>query len=390
MSIASIAESSGRFEQLRFGREVLRAEAEAITAIAAKLDQRFGHAVEIVFACRRSVIVIGMGKAGIIAQKIAATLASTGTPSHFLHPAEAAHGDLGRIHADDVVVILSASGETEEIIRLLPPIQSLGCPLIAVTANTASSLARAATECLEIGSGREACSLGLAPSTSTTCMLALGDALALVVSRMRGFAAEDFARFHPGGSLGRKLARVDDLMRPLEECRVARDEENVRAVFARARRPGRRTGAIMLVDSSHRLSGLFTDSDLAKLLELKRDSELDRPIAELMTRAPKTLAAGSRVREAVALMAECRISELPIVDSEGRPVGLVDITDVVAWLPTSGVSPVEALGNSGPARQQVPGNPSFGSSADDDADGDAESPGTLPFPHYLSRGRDDA
>ncbi|MBX9789248.1 MAG: KpsF/GutQ family sugar-phosphate isomerase [Pirellulales bacterium] len=321
------------FEQLRYARDIIQIEAHSLGQLASRLSPEFADAVELVFACRGSVIVSGIGKAGLIGQKITATLASTGTRSHFLHPAEAIHGDLGRIHRDDCLLMLSQSGETEEIVRLLPILEKFGVPLIAVTAKRTSALGRAATVVLEIGPLREACALGLAPSTSTTVMLALGDALALVVSRMRGFRREDFARFHPGGSLGRQLSSVEDLMRPLLECRVASEDLSIREVFVALSRPGRRSGAIMLVDELGRLTGLFTDSDLARLFERRRDNAFDRPIREVMTSQPRTVGSGARIADAVAIMAERKISELPVVDALGAPQGLIDITDLVGMIP---------------------------------------------------------
>ena len=222
----------------------------------------FVQAVRLLYACEGSVLVTGMGKAGLIGKKIMATLGSTGTRAHFLHPAEAVHGDLGRIHENDAILILSQSGETEEVVRLLPALDRWRIPVVAMTARADSTLGKSATVTLALGTLREADALGLAPSTSTTVMLALGDALALVVSRLRDFRREDFAQFHPGGSLGRKLSRVDEVMRPLEECRVASDTLSVKEVLVVSSLPGRRTGAVMLVDESGRLSGIFTDSDL--------------------------------------------------------------------------------------------------------------------------------
>ena len=323
-------------EQLRLARQILQRESQALANLAKRLNNNFCRAVELLYLCRGGVIVTGMGKAGLVGEKIMATLASTGTCSHWLHPAEAVHGDLGRLRADDVALILSQSGETEEIVRLLPSLADMRIPIVAVTARSGSSLGRAATVVLELGRLDEACPLGLAPSTSTTAMLALGDALALVVSRMRDFAREDFARFHPAGSLGRKLSRVEHGLRPLEQCRVASEAKTVREVFAGLSTPGRRTGAIMLVDEEGRLAGIFTDSDLARLFERRRDRELDGPIREVMTRQPLVVPLGTMMAEAVALMARSKISELPVVDDEGRPVGLIDITDVVGVLPSDG------------------------------------------------------
>lgn len=320
-------------DQLRYAREIIQLEGHALANLSRRLDGEFCRAVDTLFACQGSVIASGIGKAGLIAQKVAATLASTGTRSHYLHPGEAVHGDLGRIHHDDVMLIFSQSGETEEVVRLLPSLLDFGVGLIAVTARRASTLGQAANVTVELGPLQEACSLGLAPSTSTTAMLALGDALALVTSRMRDFRREDFARFHPAGSLGRQLSKVDDYMRPLSDCRLALESQNVREVFVERSRTGRRTGAIMLTDARGTLAGLFTDSDLARLFENHRDAALDRPIREVMTSRPRTVPQGSMMVDAVAIMAERKISELPVIDAAGRPRGLIDITDVVGLFP---------------------------------------------------------
>jgi arabinose-5-phosphate isomerase len=322
-------------ETLRYGREVIAAEARALDELVGRLDARFHDAIEVLLACRGSVIVTGIGKAGLIGQKLTATFASTGARAHFLHPAEAFHGDLGRLHADDVVLALSQSGETAEVLQLLPALRSLGVRLIAMTASAESTLGRAASIVLALGRFDEACSLGLAPSTSTAVMLALGDALALVVSRLRGFTAEDFARFHPGGALGLKLSAVDDHMRPLERCRLARANQTVREVVLSSTRPGRRSGAIMLVDDAGRLAGLFTDSDLARLIERRHDAALDQPIRNEMAGSPTTVLTGERMSAAIEILTSRKFSELPVVDRQGRPVGMIDVTDVVAMLPHS-------------------------------------------------------
>ncbi|MCU0872211.1 MAG: KpsF/GutQ family sugar-phosphate isomerase [Pirellulaceae bacterium] len=330
-----------RFEQIRLAREILRTEGQALLSLSERLGDDFCRAVDVLFHCHGSVIVSGMGKAGLVGQKIAATLASTGTRSHFLHPGEAIHGDLGRVHHDDAVLMLSFSGETDEVTRLLPSLRAI--PLVAITGKPHSTLGRQAAVTLDLGPIREACTLGLAPSTSTTAMLALGDALALVLSRMRSFGALDFVRFHPGGSLGRKLSKVDDLMRPLEECRVAREDKTVRDVFVDVSRPGRRTGAIMLTDEHGLLTGIFTDSDLARLLETRRDRYIDGPVRDVMTHRPRTVRSGSAMGDALEVLAERKISELPVIDADGRPRGLLDITDVVGLLPRD-VSAAEATG----------------------------------------------
>lgn len=328
INAAAAATRSEAADQLSFARQVIEIEARALHDLAARLDDSLLQAADLLLSTTGNVIVSGIGKAGLIGQKIVATLASTGTRSHFLHPAEAIHGDLGRVHQNDVLLVLSFSGESGEITNLLPSLKSFGTPIVAITGRPASSLGQAATVVLDIGPLEEACSLGLAPSTSTTAMLALGDALALAVSRTRGFTPENFARFHPGGSLGRKLALVEDVMRPLSACRVANENDSVRDVLRRRSTQTRRSGAVLLVDDSGVLTGLFTDSDLARLFENHRDQALDRPIAEVMTRKPKTIDAGMRMAAAEELISNSKISELPVVGQSGRPLGLIDITDV--------------------------------------------------------------
>lgn len=321
------------FDQIRLGQEVLESYGLTLSALAQRIDSSFHQAALSVFECQGAVFTTGIGKAGLIAQKITATLASTGTPSHYLHPADAVHGDLGRLAARDLVLAFSKSGETSEITQLLPALKSLQVPLMAVTCRATSSLARASSVVLDLGPLEEACPLGLAPSTSTLAMLAIGDALALTVSRMKDFQTADFHRFHPGGSLGRKLSSVDDLMRPLATCRVAHENCTVRDVFVQQSRPGRRSGAIMLVDDVGRLTGLFTDSDLARLFESKHEDRLDGPIKDVMTQAPSCISRGARAAEAVHLLADRRFSELPVIDAHGRPFGMIDVTDIVALLP---------------------------------------------------------
>jgi arabinose-5-phosphate isomerase len=327
-------------------REIVRHEGRVLVELADRIGGEFTRAIDLIYACQGCVIVTGMGKAGLVGQKIAATLASTGTRSHFLHPAEAIHGDLGRVHSDDVLLALSYSGETEEIVRLLPAFKQLGAKLIAITSRASSSLGSAAEVTIPLGNLREACPLGLAPSATTTAMLALGDALALTVSEMRRFSPEDFARFHPGGSLGRKLAKVNDVMRPIGECRVALETTCLREALVAQRRPGRRTGAIMVVNDAGQLSGIFTDSDLARLLEAKRDSAIDRPISEVMTRSCSSIAFDSPLSAACDLLVGRKISELPVVDADGKPVGLVDITDIVGIVRDE---PEATVADAGPA-----------------------------------------
>ncbi len=314
---------------IKQAREILLHQADAIASVGKSIPADFPLAVELISACKGSVIVAGIGKAGWIGQKISASLASTGTPSHFLHPAEALHGDLGRVRSGDVVLILSNSGETAEIVNLLPRFADQGVKTVAITATLDSSLARHADAVLNYGRLQESGHLGLAPSASTTVMLALGDALALTVARLMDFRALDFAKFHPGGSLGRKLSNVTEVMRPISGCRIGLDSETVRNLFVSQGGASRRSGVVMLIDDAGTLTGIFTDSDLARLLERQQDDLFDGPVSRVMTTAPITIDASERTSVAIEVLAARNISELPVVDSQGRPVGLVDITDVV-------------------------------------------------------------
>jgi arabinose-5-phosphate isomerase len=320
-------------QRLDYAREILRAEAAALELVAGRLDGSFLGAVDLLRRLTGAgpgrVAVTGTGKSADVGQKLAGTLNSTGTRAYVLDATRAVHGDLGMVHPDDVALVLSHSGESEEIVRLLGPLRPLVRAVVALTGNAAGTLARKADVALVYGPLEEVCPLGLAPSASTTAMIALGDALAFVLSRERQFTREDFARFHPAGSLGRKLLRVEAVMRRGEDLRLAPAAETVRSVFARARHPGRRTGAVMLLDEGGRLCGLFTDSDLARLIEARRDAALDRPVREVMAPDPLTVPLGARVADAVEVLRRHKISELPVIDAGGRPVGLLDITDLI-------------------------------------------------------------
>jgi arabinose-5-phosphate isomerase len=375
------------FEQLRLARDIVRHEGDSLVRLARQLDDSFCAAVDLIASCPGNVLVCGMGKAGLIGQKIAATLASTGTRAFFLHPAEALHGDLGRVCAADVALVLSQSGETAEVLQVLPAFEAAGASVVAITCRGQSSLARQATATICLGAIDEAGPLALAPTATTTAMLAVGDALALVVSEMRGFCREDFARNHPGGSLGRHLMRVEQAMRPLAECRVARDAETARNVFIERRRAGRRSGAIMLVDEAGVLSGIFTDSDLARLFERARESELDGPMARLMTRHPKRIVAGAMLADAVHLMANSKISELPVVDAAGIPLGMLDVTDLVPLLPDDALRSDAASGEPAPdnsamhvgANGAIDGPAKFAPPASASRESENRAPPTLPF-----------
>ena len=319
---------------LAYARHVLEVEAGALRRLVPRIGQDFAQAARMLYRCRGNVITSGIGKAGIIAQKISATLASTGTPSHFLHAAEAVHGDLGRVRPGDVVLILSYGGETAEVSRLLGQLEKMKVPVIAMTGTPDSTLARKATVLLGMGHIDEACPMGLAPSATTTAMLALGDALALSVLEMRQrggqFSREEFALYHPGGSLGRQLLMVETLMRRGKDLPVARDNLTVRVALATVRKMRRRSGAVCLVDGRGRLKGIFTDADLRRLLEAGREDALDRPIAEVMTRGPKFVRAGASAADAIQIINRYFIEELPVVDIGGRLVGLLDVQDLLA------------------------------------------------------------
>ncbi|PHS03145.1 MAG: KpsF/GutQ family sugar-phosphate isomerase [Blastopirellula sp.] len=327
--------TDARESWVRTGRRIIRQEAKALTQLELRLNESFGAAISAILECRGSVIVTGMGKAGLIGKKITATFASTGTPSHFLHPAEAVHGDLGRIGKNDLVLAFSQSGETAEIINILPSIQEFGTPIISVTATRTSSLGKASAVVLELGNITEACNNQLAPSASTAAMMALGDALALTCSEHRNFQPADFARFHPGGNLGKKLAPVEQLMRPLSECRVAQHQLTVREVFSQAHLPGRRSGAIMLCNELGQLVGIFTDSDLARLFEQGENSAFEQPIHQVMTQDPRRIEVGTQLHSVIEKLANEKLSELPVVDQQGTPVGMIDITDIVSQLPNN-------------------------------------------------------
>ena len=317
---------------LELARGVLSAEGEAILALTDRLNESFTAAAEAIFACTGKVVLTGIGKAGIIARKISATLASTGTQSIFLHPVEALHGDLGRVSRGDVVVALSHSGSTEEIVRLLDHIKGRGARLIALTGLADSQLARHADITVTYGEVAEACPHGVAPTVSTTCMLALGDALALVVMTMRKFGPEDFAAFHPGGTLMRRLLTVKEVMsfRPGEHLNLVSDALTLGEALAEAERAGRRSGAMLLVDGDGKLSGIFTDADLRrKLIEHGGKDVRSMPISELMTSDPKHIGEDALAAEALAILNRNRIDELPVVDTAGKPVGIIDVQDLL-------------------------------------------------------------
>lgn len=310
-------------------REVIAAEGRAVANLGRRLGSGFVRAVEVMLHCQGRVVVTGMGKSGLVGQKISATLASTGTPSLFVHAAEAIHGDLGRLTSDDVIVALSNSGESEEVLRLLRPVRDLGASLIAITGMEESSLARHADILVSIGDVAEACPMGLVPTASTTAMMVVGDALAMCLFESRGLGREEYARFHPGGSLGRKLMRVQEVMRAEDENPVAPLSSTIRDVVRVMTQTRGRPGAASIVDAEGFLAGFFTDGDLRRLLD-QRDLSIDTPVREVMHPGPKTVTPDQLVVEAARLMREHKIDQVPVVNEAGRPVGLLDIQDLLA------------------------------------------------------------
>jgi arabinose-5-phosphate isomerase len=311
---------------LALARDVLDIEADAVRGLRDQLDDGFVSAVDFLLSCRGRVVVSGIGKSGHIARKTAATLASTGTPAFFVHPAEASHGDLGMVTADDVFIAMSNSGESEELISILPLLKRLGSKLIAITGRPDSSLAKLADVHLNAGVAKEACPLNLAPTASTTAALALGDALAVAVLDARGFGADDFARSHPGGALGRRLLTyVRDVMRTGDQLPKVLDTVTVRdALFQLT---AKRMGMTAIVDQHDRVEGIFTDGDLRRVLERTGDFR-DLPIAEVMTRAPRTIAPDHLAVEAVELMERHRINQMLVVDEAGKLIGALNMHDL--------------------------------------------------------------
>ena len=309
------------------GRRVLATEAEAVAALEHRLGQPFAEACRLVLRCEGRVVVTGMGKSGHVGSKIAATLASTGTPSFFLHPAEAIHGDIGMITTKDVVLALSNSGETDELLTILPVIKRLDVPLIALTGKAGSTLARYATVTLDVSVPAEACPLNLAPTASTTATLAMGDALAVAVLEARGFTEEDFARSHPGGSLGRRLLlHVDEVMRTGDDLPAVGPDTPLSAGLLEMSRKG--LGMTTIVDEARRVTGVFTDGDLRRALDKLVDVHATR-MRDVMTANPKMARPRMLAAEAVHLMETYRITALPVVDDAGTLVGALNVHDLL-------------------------------------------------------------
>ena len=311
----------------RLGLAVIDTEARAVAALAARIDEKFLAACEHMLACQGRIVVIGMGKSGHIGGKMAATLASTGTPAFFVHPGEASHGDLGMITRQDVVLALSNSGETEEILTILPLIKRLGVPLITLSGNLSSTLAKAAHVAIDVGVEQEACPLGLAPTSSTTAMLAMGDALAISLLEARGFTAEDFARSHPRGRLGRRLLlMIGDIMRSGKDIPMV--GENARLSEALVEMSKKGLGMTAIVDGEQRVRGIFTDGDLRRALDGGVNVH-HTYIADVMTRNCKTVTLDLLAAEALQMMESFKINALLVVDSDRRVIGALNMHDLL-------------------------------------------------------------
>ena len=309
---------------LELARKVLRNEAAAILALVDRVDGRFSGAVDLLRDCRGRVILTGMGKSGIIARKVAATFTSTGTAAFFLHPAEAVHGDLGAVQGDDVVVALSHSGETGELLRLLETIRRIGARLIAMTGSPDSTLGRAADVVLDCGVGEEACPLNLAPTASTTAALAMGDALAMVLLVEKGFREEDFASLHPGGGIGKRLLRVESLMHTGVAVPSVRTTTPMHAVVAEISAKG--LGMTCVVAEDGRLAGIITDGDLRRHMAMA--GLLAQPASAVMTAGPRTIGRSLLAVEALAMMEQRKITSLVVVDAEARVEGVLHLHDL--------------------------------------------------------------
>jgi len=311
---------------LETARKVLEIEAATLRDLVSRLDARFARAVELVYGCQGRVVVTGMGKSGIIGQKISATLSSTGTPSFFLHPAEAIHGDLGRLVAGDVVVALSYSGETEELLRLLDSLKRMAIPLITLTGNPASVLAQTSDVVIDVSIREEACPLGLAPTASTTAMLAMGDALAMALLEKRGFKEDDYAALHPGGGLGVKLRRVENVMHAGDQMPSVAPGAIIPDVIYEMSKKG--LGVAAVVEADGRLAGFISDGDLRRFFQKEGNRALSMTAADCMTRTPATIAKGELATKALNLMETRKITSLPVVDADGRIEGIVHIHDL--------------------------------------------------------------
>jgi arabinose-5-phosphate isomerase len=316
-----------KIKSIKRAKEVLKIEAQAINDLKAKIGKNFEKALDLILKTKGRVVVSGMGKTGIIAQKFSATLASTGTPSLFLHTAEAIHGDLGKVTVDDALIIISNSGSTDEMKQLLPFLKKIGCRIIALTGNIKSVLAKYSDVVLDVSVKKEACPLGLAPTASTTATLAMTDALAVCLLESKGFKEKDFAFFHPGGALGRRLLlKVEDIMRTGLANPIVNEDKKVSEVLLKITQA--RAGSATVVDKAGKLKGIFTDGDLRRHLEI--DVNLPRrKIKEVMTKNPAVVNKEMLAAQAMRILQEKKIDEIPVVDGKNRPVGLLDVQDLL-------------------------------------------------------------
>ena len=312
---------------LDIAREVLNTEANAVQALVVRLDESFMHALDVILRCEGRVIVSGMGKSGHIARKIAATMSSTGTPAYFVHPGDASHGDLGMITSEDVIIALSYSGESEELMTIVPVIKRQGAKLISMTGNASSSLAKAADVHLDAAVDKEACPMGLAPTASSTAALALGDALAVALLDAKGFGVEDFARSHPGGSLGRRLLTyVRDIMRSGERLPMVREDAMLSDAILEISRKG--VGMTAIVDAAQRVLGIYTDGDLRRTLDKKLDFSAT-PVRDVMSANPRCIGPDSLAVEVVQLMEQYNINQMLVVDAQHKLVGALNMHDLL-------------------------------------------------------------
>jgi arabinose-5-phosphate isomerase len=311
---------------LETAKRVLRIEAEALGDLSRRLDERFEQAVEFLFACQGRVVVTGMGKSGLIGRKIAATFSSTGTPSVFLHPAEAVHGDLGMLMQHDIVLAVSYGGETEEIISLLETIKRLGLKMVTLTGHPRSTIAATSDAVLDVSVKEEACSLNLAPTASTTAAMAMGDALAVALLDRRGFSSGDFAALHPGGRLGKKLLRVENLMHTADSMPLVAVTAKMPDVIYEMSKKG--LGMTTIVDAEGRLAGILTDGDLRRLMLQQGAATIDLVVGDCMHRNPQTIAPRELAGSALRIMEERKITSLVVADTERRPVGVVHLHDL--------------------------------------------------------------
>jgi len=308
-------------------KKVLLNESKAIAKLAGKIGKDFEKVITLMSKNKGRIIITGMGKPGFIAQKVSATMSSTGTPSLYLHPAEALHGDLGRVTRDDVIVAFSNSGETEEVIKLIPIIKKIGAQLIAVTGNVKSTLALNSNFVLDSSVDKEACPMGLAPTTSTTAMLALGDALAIALLEKKKIQPKDFALYHPGGALGKRLLlTVQDIMRPKSKTPIVKRNAKIKDVLLKITKM--RAGSASVVDDKGKLIGIFTDGDLRRHFEEGKDL-LNQEVRKVMTKSPVTITADQLAAEAFEILRDRNIDEIPVVDKKGRPDGILDVQDIL-------------------------------------------------------------